>query len=81
MIDIKFNCFINKSSLKTNACTIKDSAIVKNDVDACTSKNHLVKNHTNACTSKNDLIVKNYADACTNTDISLLKIMLMFLQA
>ena len=26
---MRFNCFINKSSLKTSACTIKDSAIVK----------------------------------------------------
>ena len=52
--NMRFNDFINKSSLKANACAIKDSAIVKNNVVACTSKN--------------DLIVKNYADACTSTD-------------
>ena len=82
--NVRFNRFINKSSLKTNACSIKDSAIVKNHVDACTSKNDLTaknhidactntddliaKNYVSACTSKNDLTVKNYVDACTNTD-------------
>ena len=40
--NIRFNRFINKSSLKTNACTIKDSAIVKNNVDPCISKNDLI---------------------------------------
>ena len=41
-----FNHFINKSSLKTNACTRKDSAIVKNHIDDL-----IVKNHVNACTN------------------------------
>ena len=71
--NIRFNRFINKSSLKTNACT-KDSAIVKNRVDACTSKNNLiVKNHADACTNTDGLIVKNHADACANTDYLIAK--------
>ena len=40
----RFNHFMNKSSSKINACTKKDSAIVKN--------------HINVCTSTDDLIVK-----------------------
>ena len=40
--NMRFNHFINKSLLKTSACTIKDSAIVRNHVDACTSKNDLI---------------------------------------
>ena len=72
--NVRFNCFINKSSLKTNVCTIKNSAIVKNHVDVCTSKNDLiVKNYADACTSTDDLIVKNYADACTSTDDFIVK--------
>ena len=63
-LNIRFNRFNNKISLKTNACTIKDSAIVKNNVDACTSKNDpIAKNHADACTSKNDPIAKNYVNA------------------
>ena len=54
---MRFNCFINKSSSKTKARTIKGSAIVKSHVDAKMSKN-----------GKNDLIVKNHVDACTNTE-------------
>ena len=70
----RFDRFINKSSLKTNACTIKDSAIFKNHVDAFTSKNDLiVKNYADACTSKNDLIAKNYVNACTSTDDLIVK--------
>ena len=80
----RFNHFINKKSWKINACTIKDSAIVKNHVNACTStddlivKNHvdarastgdlIVKTHVDACTSTDDLIVKTHVDACTSTD-------------
>ena len=40
--NMRLNHFINKSSLKTNAFTIKDSAIVKNYVDACTSTDDLI---------------------------------------
>ena len=47
----RFNCFFNKASSKINACTIKDSTIVKNHVDVSTSTV--------------DLIVKNHVDACT----------------
>ena len=66
--NIRFNRFINKSSLKTNGCTIKDSTIVKNHVDACTSKNDLsAKNYVNACTITDDLIAKNVS-VCTSTD-------------
>ena len=72
--NMRFNRFINKSSLKTNTCAIKDSAIVKNLADACTSKNELiVKNHVDTCTSKNDLIAKNYVNACTSKMILVLK--------
>ena len=64
----RFNRFINKPSSKTNARTIKDSAIVKNHVNACTNTNDLiVKNHVDACTNTDDL-VKNHVDACTSTD-------------
>ena len=76
--NMRFNRFINKSSLKTNACTIKDSAIVKNHADACTSKNDLiVKNHADVSTSTDDLIAKNYVNACTSTDDLIVNIMLM----
>ena len=50
----RLNRFINKPSSKIIACTIKDSAIVKNHVDGSTSTD--------------DLIVKNHVDACTETD-------------
>ena len=67
--DMRFNRFINKTSLKTNACTTKDSAIIKNHADACTSKNDLiVKNYADTCASTDDLIVKNDADVFTSTD-------------
>ena len=66
--NMMFNRFVNKSSSKTNACTIKDSAIVKNHVDACTNTDDLVKNHVNACTSTDDLIAKNHVNACPTTD-------------
>ena len=65
-LNIRFNRFINKSSLKTSACTIKDSAIVKNHPDACTNTDDLiVKNHVDACTNTDDLIVKNHVNTCT----------------
>ena len=70
----RFNLFINKASSKINACTIKDSAIVKNHVDACTSTDDLiVKNHVDACTSTDDLTVKNHVDACASTDDLIVK--------
>ena len=70
----RFNRFINKSSSKTNAHTIKDSAIVKNQVDACAIKDSaIVKNQVDACNSTDDLIVKNQVDACTSTDDLILK--------
>ena len=47
----RFNRFINKASSKINACTVKDSTIIKNYVDVSTSTD--------------DLIVKNDVDACT----------------
>ena len=51
----KVNHSNNKPSSKINvACTIKDSAIVKN--------------HVGACTSTDDLIVKNHVDVFTSTD-------------
>ena len=66
--NMRFNRFINKSSLKTNVCT-KDSAIVKNHVDACTNTDDLItKNCVNVCTSTDDLIVKSHVDACTDID-------------
>ena len=40
--NMRFKCFINKSLLKTNASTIKDSTIVKNHVDACTNTDDLI---------------------------------------
>ena len=46
--NMRFNRFFNKPSSKTNACPIKDSAIVKNHVDVCTL---IAKNHADACTS------------------------------
>ena len=74
----RFNRFINKPSSKTNARTIKDSAIVKkhvddlivkNHVDACTNTDNLIfKNQVDACTSTDDLIVKNHVNVCTSTD-------------
>ena len=70
----RYNRFINKASSKINACTIKDSAIVKNQVDACTRTDYLiVKNQVDACTSTDDLIVKNQVDACTSTDDLIVK--------
>ena len=61
----RFNRFFNKPSSKTNACTIKDSTIVKNHVDVCTL---IVKNRVDACTSTDDLIVKIQVDTSTSTD-------------
>ena len=70
----RFNHFINKKSWKINACTIKDSAIVKNHINACTSTDDLIaKNHVDACTSTGDLIVKTHVDACTSTDDLIVK--------
>ena len=68
--NMRFNCFFNKPSSKTNACTIKDSAIVKNHVDVCTI---IVKNRVDACTSTDDHIVKKCVDACTSTDDYIVK--------
>ena len=66
----KVNHSDNKPSSKINvACTIKDSAIVKNHVGACTSTDDLIaKNHVDVCTSTDDLIVKNHVDVFTSTD-------------
>ena len=62
---MRFNRFFNKPLSKTNACTIKDSTIIKNHVDVCTV---IAKNNVDACTSTDDLIAKNHVDACTSTD-------------
>ena len=79
--NMRFNRFFNKPSSKTNACTIKDSAIVKIHVDvytlivdACTStEDHIVKKYLHAYTSTDDHIVKKYVDACTSTDDLIVK--------
>ena len=48
----RLNHFINKPSSKVNACTIKDSAIVKNHVDACTETHTL--NNNEPCDNDNE---------------------------